>query len=170
MFILNKKRGRPRKFENAHTSIIEQKKFELFGNNISNNKSEYESLINLAYQTGKINQKEFELACLLEKQYNLKSQYLEVKTMPKNSPNTWNAKLKRVMNLKQTEQAFKTWNNIENLIKQHNPRIAKQFIKLIASHHSHEELLILKMNQSIMDILKTGLKTLISLIDLGYSL
>lgn len=168
MFIISeKKRGRPRQFDNENqNSQLEQKKQQLF--NSDQGKSEYVNLINLAYQTCKLNKKEFDLGLFLEKQYNLSLQYLELKTIPKNSPHTWSNKLKMEANLRNSEQAFKTLEKIKILLAQHAPKIATEFFKLINTHHSYEELLILKMNPQIMQILKDGLKTLNVLIDLGY--
>ena len=57
------------------------------------------------------------------------------------------------------------WNKIKLHLQEEMGYESLDFIKLITNHHSYEELLVMKMNFSVMKTLKMGLECVKSLID-----
>lgn len=150
------KKGRPSKYIDNSVSIF-RKKQELFENNCSYN--EEMNLINLAYQFNKINDKEREIAAFFESVYFKVTKNLGVKKIPTIAPNMWDYRLRSVFEriIDQDEKANEMWDNIRNYLNTYMQNESMDFIKLMTTHHSYEELMILKMNCDLMSILKTGL-------------
>ncbi|WP_342262190.1 hypothetical protein [Alphaproteobacteria bacterium endosymbiont of Tiliacea citrago] len=150
-----KKKGRPCKFVENTKYLIEKKEF-LFG---SNSKAKYMNIVNVAYNSNKITAEERDMATYLETLYFHMKKDIGVKSIPKASPSTWTVKIKFSYNqiIKSKEKALNDWNLVKNYIQKFEPMIASEFLSLICDHHNYEELLALKMNFQIMDILKKGL-------------
>lgn len=166
MFIsIIKKKGRPCKTLTSNCHLIE-KKVSLFGNTYEV-KNQHMNLVNIAYHSNKITEKEKDVAVYLECLYSQVKKELGVKTIPKSAPNTWTNKMKiSYTKISQNaEKAIRDWNNIKMYLHKSEPQIAAEFFNLICVHHSYEELLALKLNYQIMDILKKGLSCIQKMFD-----
>lgn len=162
--VIEKKRGRPCKFTDTTNALIEKKQ-KLFSSN--NSKSEYMSLINLAYHTNKISQEEYNIAIYIENLHNNIKKILEVKTIPSATPYTWKKQIhNKIISTNQQDYSIKTWQKIINFLEA-NTTESNEFIKLVCDHHTYEELLALKTNQKVMNILKQGLKAINKMFRLG---
>ena len=159
-----KKRGRPTRF-GSKNNFIEEKKKNLFGND--NCKSEQMNLINLAFHCSKIDQEERDIASFMEMTYSKVEKGLGIQRLPSSSPNTWDTRIKNLWNVVNfyDEKSVQVWEKIKLYLKEKMPNDYSNFLRLITNHHSYEELLILKMNFSVMKVLKNGLENVKVLIE-----
>lgn len=156
MFVsIIKKKGRPCSSPSENT-YLKEKKENLFGNNSN---VQYMNLVNIAYHSNKITKEERDVAMYLESLYFFMKKELGLKTIPKAAPNTWATKMKisYVASTKNHEKALVDWNNIKLFVQKVEPKISQDFFNLICSHHSYEELLALRINSQVMEVLKQGL-------------
>lgn len=170
-FTRKMKKGRPCLYRPQERSFIETKKQELFEK--YEMQKEVMNLISLSYNFGKLTKEEYDIACFLEHVAIKAQKGLGVKKLPSSAPNTWNLNLQNAWQLLdigyENTKAHNSWKRIKDYIIANNPSIAQEFFNIITTHYSYEDLQAIKINTfSITDILKTGLKMVQNMFDLGY--
>jgi len=164
------KKGRPFRFKPQECSYIEIKKKELFERYEA--QKEEMNLASLAYNFGKLTKDEYDIACFLEHVCVKMQKGLGIKRMPSSSPNTWSLHIQNSWNMinvaNQDSKAADCWKKVKDFVNVHNPKIATEFLDIIARHYSYEELQAVKMNFSVTDVLKEGLQTVKRMFEIGY--
>ena len=148
-----RKKGRPALYGSVNSNLL-LKKEELFENKNSKNIMD---IINLAYNFQKITKEEKDIASFIQSLANKIEKSLDIKKIPSSAPHTWSTKIQNTyseLNQNYTSE-IQLWNKIKIQLNLNN--VPANFMPLITTHHSYEELSNLKNNFQLMCVLKKGL-------------